>query len=126
MPEGMSQDELHFGPPKSKAGKRDLPLPPVLDRALQRHPKAQAERLWPLGGRSDYVIDNGLGQPYQPASFSGDWRRLAREHGFRGVTFHGLRHGAATLPLASGVPDAVAASIMGHADTRILQRYQRS
>ena len=26
--------------------------------------------------------------------------------------------------LAAGVPDAVAASIMGHADTRILRRYQ--
>lgn len=41
-----------------------------------------------------------------------------------GITFHGLRHGAATLLLAAGVPDAVAASVMGHADTRILARYQ--
>jgi integrase len=115
---------LHFGPPKSKAGARKLPLPPFVARALARHRKAQAERLWPLGGRSELVVDNGLGKPYQPASFSGEWRRFAREHGFRGVTFHTLRHGAATLLLAAGVPDAVAASIMGHADTRILRRYQ--
>jgi integrase len=116
--------ELHFGPPKSKAGERTLPLPPFVARALARHRKAQAERLWPLGGRSELVIDNGLGKPYQPASFSGEWRRFARSNGLPGVTFHTLRHGAATLLLAAGVPDAVAASIMGHADTRILGRYQ--
>ena len=29
--------ELHFGPPKSKAGKRDLPMPDFVARALHRH-----------------------------------------------------------------------------------------
>lgn len=62
--------------------------------------------------------------PWQPATFSGSWRDWASAHGFDGITFHGLRHGAATLLLAAGVPDAVAASVMGHADTRILARYQ--
>jgi integrase len=38
--------------------------------------------------------------------------------------FHGLRHGAATLPLAVDVPDTVTMRSMGHADTRILARYQ--
>ena len=40
------------------------------------------------------------------------------------MTFHTLRHGAATLMLAGGVADAVAISVMGHADTAILRRYQ--
>ena len=31
---------------------------------------------------------------------------------------------AATLLLAAGVPDTVALEVMGHADTRILRRYQ--
>jgi integrase len=115
---------LHFGPPKSRAGERDLPLPGFVARALQRHRKAQAERLWPMGGRSELVVDNGLGEPYQPASFSGEWRKFAKKHGFEGMTFHGLRHGAATLLLAAGVPDTVAMRTMGHADTRILARYQ--
>ena len=39
--------------------------------------------------------------------------------------FHELRHGAATLMLAAGVPDAVAIEMMGHRDTRILHRYQK-
>ena len=41
-----------------------------------------------------------------------------------------MRHGLLFLPrsghllLAAGVPDAVAAAVMGRADTRILARYQ--
>jgi integrase len=116
--------ELHFGPPKSAAGRRDLPLPGFVAAALQRHKVAQAERLLVAGIRSDLVIDNGIGEPCQPASFSGAWRDFAWGTQFEAVTFHGLRHGAATLLLAAGVPDAVAASVMGHADTRILARYQ--
>jgi len=116
--------ELHFGPPKSAAGRRDLPLPGFVAAALQRHKVAQAERLLVAGIRSELVIDNGIGQPRQPASFSGAWKDFAEGTPFAGITFHGLRHGAATLLLAAGVPDAVAASVMGHADTRILARYQ--
>ena len=117
--------ELHFGPPKSMAGRRDLPMPSFVAAALQRHRLAQAERLLPLGlPRPELVVCNATGQPFQPASFSGLWRDFATANGFEGITFHGLRHGAATLLLAAGVPDAVAAAIMGHADTKILRRYQ--
>jgi integrase len=80
-----------------------------------------------LGGDEDPLVvgvDNGIGQPWQPATFSGAWTDFAKANGFDGITFHTLRHGAATLLLAAGVPDAVAAAIMGHADTKILRRYQ--
>ena len=42
----------------------------------------------------------------------------------RTVPFLCLRHGTATLLLAAGVADRVVVEIMGHADTRILRRYQ--
>lgn len=117
--------ELHFGPPKSKAGSRDLPLPGFVRDALHRHRVAQAERLLAIGLREpELVVDDGIGEPWQPATFSGAWKDWAEAHGFAGITFHGLRHGAATLLLAAGVPDTVAMRTMGHADTRILGRYQ--
>jgi integrase len=117
--------QLHFGPPKSRAGERDLPMPAFVARALQRHHAAQAERMLALGSpRPELVIDNGLGEPWQPATFSGSWADFAKAQGFGGVTFHNLRHGAATLLLAAGVSDTVAMRTMGHADTRILARYQ--
>jgi integrase len=49
---------------------------------------------------------------------------LAAANGFAGITFHGPRHGAATLMLIGGVGDAVALNVMGHADVRILRHYQ--
>ena len=52
------------------------------------------------------------------------WKDFAEAHGFDGITFHGLRYGAATLLPAAGVPGTVAMRAMGHADTRILARYQ--
>jgi integrase len=100
---------LHFGAPKAKAGERVMPLPPFVARASRDTGRPRPARLWPIGGRSELrhspsgpAIDNGIGEPYQPASFPGAWRAFAREHGFRGVALHGLRHGAATLLLAAG------------------------
>jgi integrase len=115
---------LHYGPTKTKAGKRDLPLPGFVADALKRHKAAQGERLLPYGIRPELLVSDPIGQPWQPATFSGAWKDFANEHGFTGITFHGLRHGAATLLLAAGVPDTVAMRSMGHADTRILARYQ--
>lgn len=120
-----AEGALHFGPPKSRAGRRDLPMPGFVARALRRHRVAQSERLLALGlPRPELVVCNAIGEPFQPATFSGDWKDWADAHGFAGITFHGLRHGAATLLLAAGVSDTVAMRTMGHADTRILARYQ--
>jgi integrase len=79
----------------------------------------------PAAEVADLVVDNGIGGPWVPASFSTKWRRFARKAAFPEVNLHSLRHGAATLLLASGVPDPVAISLMGHADVRILRRYQK-
>jgi integrase len=117
--------ELHFGPPKSKAGRRDLPMPMFVAEAVRRHRLAQGERALSLGlPRPELVVCNVIGEPFQPASFSKAWKNWATAHGLTGIGFHGLRHGAATLLLAAGVSDTVAMRTMGHADTRILARYQ--
>lgn len=93
--------------------------------SLRRHRLAQGERALSLGlPRPELVVCNVIGEPFQPASFSKAWKTWATAHGFTGIGFHGLRHGAATLLLAAGVPDTVAMRTMGHADTRILARYQ--
>jgi integrase len=100
-------------------------MPAFVAAALQRHRLAQAEILLPIGlPRPELVLCNAIGQPFQPASFSRMWRAFATENGFTGITLHTLRHGAATLVLAAGVADTVAMRTMGHADTRILARYQ--
>jgi integrase len=119
---------VHWGPPKSAAGVREIPAPKFVVEALKRHKIAQGKRRWQVGeawwSERDLVVDLGDGSPWLPPTFSTYWTRWAKRQGFPKVTFHTLRHGTATLLLAAGVPDAVAVAIMGHADTRILARYQ--
>lgn len=102
--------------------------PPFVIEALKRHRATQNERRVAAEGvdwrDEDVVVDRGDGGPWLPATFSTYWARWARRNGFEGISYHTLRHGSATLLLAGGVPDAVAATILGHADTKVLRRYQ--
>jgi integrase len=132
----MWERKLHFGPPKSKAGARTMDLPCTVAQALLRHKARQNERRLKLGAPwtdLDLVVDRGDGLPWEPSEFSKRWRQFAQGRSLYGrtrmgetalVTFHGLRHGAATLMLAGRLPDRVVIDVMGHADTRILRRYQ--
>lgn len=116
--------EIHFGPPKSAAGKRDLPIPDFVGRALRRHRAAQAERLLMIGLQPELVVDNGIGARGSRRHSRRDGAGSRRRRGSPGIGFHMLRHGHATMLLAGGVSDAVAIKLMGHADTEILRRYQ--
>lgn len=132
----MRKRNLHLGPPKSKAGARSIDLPSTVAHALLRHKAGQNERRLRLGSAwvdLDLVVDRGDGLPWEPTEFSKRWRRFAKGRELYGtsksgeqrlVTFHGLRHGAATLMLAGRLPDRVVIDVMGHADTRILRQYQ--
>lgn len=121
--------EIHEGGPKTEAGRRTVPVPAFVADALRRHRRMQHARRFELGSgwqdEWDLVIDRGDGGPWVPPTFSRAWTRFAGRAGLPAVGFHELRHGAATMMLAAGVPDAVAAQIMGHRDTRILRRYQK-
>jgi len=75
---------LHFGPPKSQAGRRDISTPGFVAQALRRHHAAQGERLLALGLRQELVVCNPIGEPFQPASFSGHWKDFATANGFAG------------------------------------------
>ena len=119
--------KVHLGEPKTAAGRRTVMLPGFVLDALKRAKAEQNKRRLLIGAdwvERNLVVDRGDGDYWIPPSFSTGWRRFAAKAGFLDVPLLGLRHGSATLMLAAGVPDPVAAQIMGHADTRILRRYQ--
>lgn len=80
--------------------------------------KAQlAERMawgpaWQDIGR---VFTREDGTPVRPGWVSEWFGALAAKAGLPPVTFHGLRHGAATMLLAAGQPIKVISEILGHA-----------
>ena len=72
--------ELHFGPPKSAAGRRDLPLPTFVAAAIQRHRLASGAATR-VRIRPQLVVCNPVGESFQPASFSGMWKTGRRRTG---------------------------------------------
>jgi integrase len=119
------------GDPKTRRSRLSLILPRVCVDQLLRHRRLQeAERAeadeW---GDSEW-IDRDLvwpstrGTPLSPSNLRRLLRRQCELAGIRQVTFHTLRHSAATLLLAQGVPSAVILDVLGHQDVRMLRRYQ--
>lgn len=111
--------------PKSKAGKRELPLPGFATAALRTFKATQArERLAAGKGYepSGYVLCDELGRPCRT-----DWlRRRAYElmaaAGTRQVRLYDARHACLTHLRMSGVPGPIVSAWAGHADLTTTDR----
>lgn len=111
--------------PKSKAGKRELPLPAFAVTSLRTFKALQArERLAAGEGYepSGYVLVDELGRPCRP-----DWlRRRAYElmaaAKMRRVRLYDARHACLTHLRMSGVPGPIVSAWAGHADLTTTDR----
>lgn len=69
-----------------------------------------------------HLLRDRQGQPYGKDAIVGMMRRLRRKAGVKG-TAYGYRHTLATDALASGIPDAHVAALLGHQGTTMLHRH---
>src|SRR5580658_9855822 len=108
---------LHFGAPKTKAGRRSVPLPAVVCDALTEH-----LRQWP---RDDLVFTAPDGGPVRLASWrSRFFKRAVDAAGVAPLRVHDLRHTAVSLWIAAGASPREIASRAGHTSVSIvLDRY---
>lgn len=111
--------------PKTAASVRVLPLTAELLSALKSARLSQrAERL-ALGdayGAGDHVVCDEGGAPYRPDVLSARWDRIVKDAGVKRIRLHGARHTCATLMHIQGVPIAVIAAWLGHADASFTMR----
>jgi integrase len=108
--------------PKTKAGRRTVPLDSTLIALLAARRKAQrAERQIVELGKDEhgYVFTDRLGEPLSPDWISERFEDLTKAAGLPKIRLHDTRHTAATLMLASGVQPKVVQEMLGHADVRI-------
>ena len=111
--------QLYFGPPKTRAGRRAVPLPRIaidaLDDHLRRYPAAQG----------DLVFSAPEGGPVRLASWRRRfWKPAVEASGLSPLRPHDLRHTAVALWIAAGATPREIATRAGHTSVvTVLDRY---
>jgi integrase len=103
-------------PPKTHRSRRIVLLPTFVAQSLKKHKASQAERRLACGAAwvdNDLIVERGDGQPMLTRVLSRRFSTAARRAGLE-LTFHGLRHGHASLMLAAGVNLKVVSERLGH------------
>jgi integrase len=109
---------LRVKPPKTKAGKRTVSMPPSTVEALKDHRRKRLELHMALGLgklRGDApvfcTLDGGL---LSPDNLSRDWRRAVKALGLPQVMFHSLRHTHASALIAAKLDVLSISRRLGH------------
>ena len=108
---------LTLVPPKSEASRRTLPLPEPAVRALRNHRRRQLEdrvAAGPLWDDADLVFCTRQGHPLDARNVTRHFHRLRMQVDLPWLTFHGLRHGFASLLAAQGIHPRTAMELLGH------------
>ena len=127
--------QVRIEEPKSRNGKRTLPLDGELVAALATLCKRQLDESagagaayrsglagldWYQGG--EYVITDQAGTPVHPEWYSDEFGRLLKRAGLRRITLHDSRHTTLTLMEHAGVPISIISKWAGHYDSAFTQK----
>jgi integrase len=103
-----------FGPPKSKAGRRTVPIPELIIPVIQWHLNCFAQ-----DGDDSLVFTSPSGIPLQHSRFRQRiWVPALNAAGLTGVHFHDLRHTGNTLAASAGASLRELMDRMGHDSER--------
>jgi integrase len=111
--------------PKTLSSSRVLPLDEALVGVLKRASARYAQEKLALGAAhtdSGYVAVNEVGEPYTPDTLTRMWHKLTKTAGVRPIRLHDARHSCGTALHLRGVPLAVIAKWLGHADASVTAR----
>ncbi len=103
--------------PKSESSKRHVALPPFAVKALREHRKRQKREARTAGSEwvdDPYVFVTEWGRRLDPDWLTHHFKGVAKAAKLPALNFHQLRHGAATLMLAQGVPLKIVQATLGH------------
>jgi len=106
-----------FSEPKTTRSRRTLHLPGPVTAALREHRARQLVERLRLGAAwqgGDLVFTDEAGGPLSGFHVSRRFKALLAVAGLPPMRYHDLRHGAASLMAAQGVPARVAMEILGH------------
>lgn len=109
--------KLQLVPTKSARSRRTIVLPGMVADAIRAHRAHQLQERLLAGGRwldTGYVFASTIGTPIDPAELRRAFASVLRRASLPPIRFHDLRHSAASLMLAQGVPARVVMETLGH------------
>lgn len=107
---------------KTAGSRRAINLPaPMLDELL-KHEKRQQRARNELGDRwmeTGFIFTSELGTPMDPRNLYREFQEVCQKAGLGQWHPHELRHSAASLMLAQGIPLQVVSRVLGHSSIRM-------
>lgn len=111
--------ELVYTAPKSRRGRRPMPLAPTLIKVLKSHREKQEAYFNRLGrelASSNLIFMRPVDRTeVRPRYFSGQFKKIARSIGRPDITLHSLRHTFSAILMSEGYNIVEISQAMGHA-----------
>ena len=121
---------LESSSPKTKVGRRTIPISPKMQQLLARHRKIQMQTRMAKGAEwnaNDLVFCSEIGTPYEGRNLTRVLHRTLEKAGLEIMGVHALRHTFATRAIESGMDVRMLSEILGHAKVSLtLQLYAHS
>jgi integrase len=116
--------QLHYGPVKTRAGSRDLPLGLAAQALTDRREAQQRdrERLGSAWAEAGLIFTTRTGLGVEPRNLVRSFARICDDNGIRRIRVHVLRHTTASLLKKLAVPPKDAQVILGHAHISTTQQ----
>lgn len=111
-----STGEYRIGPPKSKAGYREIPMTQSVYDILMRRKKARSKAKVIVKEFSEFVFLNRKGIPTKNSAYDSTLQKLCEKAGIEKISMHTLRHTFATRAIESGVKPKTLQRLLGHAN----------
>lgn len=113
--------QVVVGTPKSRAGVRDVAIPPHLVPAIERHLQVHAQ-----AGRDGLLFPSQTGANLSPHTFYRHFERASAAAGRPDLRVHDLRHTGAVLAAQTGATLADLMGRLGHSTPQAAMRYQHA